>query len=542
MDRDGIVPRVSQAGSTGASDGAPGPARSPVPGATTATGTPVLELSGIVKSFGRTIALRGVDITFRAGEIHALVGENGAGKSTLLSVIAGFVRPDPPSVVRIDGRPIDLAGHTPRSAREAGIAIVPQELAVVEPMTVAENIFLGREPRRGPFLRRTEMRRRATELLARLGTAIDPDTPVERLSVAQLQLVEIAKALSRGGRFLALDEPSAVLAGEELDRLFAVIHGLAADGVAIAYVSHRLDEIFAHCDAYTVLKDGAAVASGRVADIDRAELVRRMVGREVADSFPPREHEVGEVRLRVEDVSVAGKVEGVSFAVRAGEIVGIAGLMGSGRTTLAKALFGAIPVSGGRVAVDTHTGPFPSPRAALRAGLAYLPEDRRREGLATTKPVADNISLLALRSLVRGPLPLVATGAERDLVRTLVERFAIRTTPDGADIAGRLSGGNQQKVVLAKWLEAGPRVLILDEPTRGIDVGTKEEIYRILRGLAAQGLALVVISSELIEVLGLSDRILVMTEGRIAGELPGATATEEDVMRLATGTHHEAVA
>ena len=291
-----------------------------------------------------------------------------------------------------------------------------------------------------------------------------------------------------------------------------------------------------------MLKDGQAVASGRVAEITRPELVRRMVGREVADSFPSREHEVGDVRLRVEGVAVEGKVAGVSFEVRAGEIVGIAGLMGSGRTTLAKALFGAIPLAAGRVTVDGTAGPFASPRAALRAGLAYLPEDRRREGLATAKPVADNISLLALRSLVRGPLPLVSRGAEADLVRTLVERFAIRTAPDGADIAGRLSGGNQQKVVLAKWLEARPRVLILDEPTRGIDVGTKEEIYRLLRALAAEGLALVVISSELIEVLGLSDRILVMADGRLAGELPGATATEEDVMRLATGTHHEAVA
>ncbi|MFN8622644.1 MAG: sugar ABC transporter ATP-binding protein [Chloroflexota bacterium] len=503
---------------------------------------PVLELAGITKAFGRTQALRGVDITFRAGEIHALVGENGAGKSTLLGIIAGFVTADPGSHIRVAGRDVDPASLSPRAAADLGIAIVPQELAVVEPMTVAENIFLGREPRRGPFLRRAEMHRRASALLGRLGAAIDPGTPVERLSVAQLQLVEIAKALSRDSRFLALDEPSAVLAGDELDGLFRVIHGLAAEGVAIAYVSHRLDEIFAHADRYTVLKDGGAVATGLVPEITRPELVRRMVGREVADSFPSREHETGDVRLRVRELSVAGKVDRASFEVRAGEIVGIAGLMGSGRTTLAKAIFGAIPASGGSVEIDTTRGPFRSPRAALAAGLAYLPEDRRREGLATAKPVRDNLTLLALRSLRSGPLPLIGAGAERTLVADLVRRLEIKTDPAGGDLAGRLSGGNQQKVVLGKWLEAKPRVLILDEPTRGIDVGTKEEIYRILRGLAASGLALVVISSELIEVLGLSDRILVMSEGRIAGELPGTTSTEEDVMRLATGTHHEAVA
>jgi rhamnose transport system ATP-binding protein len=496
-------------------------------------GSPVLELAGVVKSYGRTRALRGVDIAFRAGEIHAIVGENGAGKSTLLGIIAGFVTPDPPSIIRIGGTPIDLASHSPRAAQERGIAIVPQELAAVEPMTVAENIFLGSELRRGPFIRRAEMDRRAAALLARLGAAIEPDIPVERLSVAQRQLVEIAKALSRDSRFLALDEPSAVLAGEELDSLFRVIHALADDGVAIAYVSHRLDEIFAHADRYTVLKDGQAVAGGLVRDIDRAELVRRMVGREVGESFPPRNERPGEVRLSVTGLAAGGKVRDVGFTVRAGEIVGIAGLMGSGRTTLAKALFGAIPVHAGSVRVDGVDGPFPSPRAALAAGLAYLPEDRRREGLAVTKPVGENLSLLALRSLLRRPNPVIPVAGERTLVRRLVEQLEIRTAPDGSDVAGRLSGGNQQKVVLGKWLEAGPRVLILDEPTRGIDVGTKEEIYRILRGLAAEGLALVVLSSELIEVLGLSDRIIVMAQGRVTGELPGAGSTEEDVMRLA---------
>jgi ABC-type sugar transport system ATPase subunit len=499
---------------------------------------PFLQLAGITKSYGQTQALRGVDIAFRPGEVHAIVGENGAGKSTLLGILAGFVKPDPPSQVRVSGSQIDLTHHSPRSARDLGLATVPQELEVIEPMTVAENIFLGREPRRGLLLRRGEMQRRAAELLERLGTSIDTNTPVERLSVAQLQLVEIAKALAHDSRFLALDEPSAVLAGEELDLLFQVIHQLADEGVAIAYVSHRLDEIFAHCDRLTVLKDGQVVTGGPVSGFDRHSLVRAMVGREVSDSFPPRLSDTGEVLLRVRDFSVGGKVSGVSFDLRAGEIVGIAGLMGSGRTTLAKALFGAIHAEG-TVETEGHRGPFGSPRDALRAGIAYLPEDRRREGLATSKPVSTNLSLLALRALTSGPLRLVSGAAERSLVRRQIDGLAIKTVQDGSDIAGRLSGGNQQKVVLGKWLEAGPRILILDEPTRGIDVGTKEEIYRLLRELAGEGLAILVISSELIEVLGLSDRILVMTQGHVSGELDGAAATEEDVMRLATAARPE---
>jgi rhamnose transport system ATP-binding protein len=493
-----------------------------------------LALRGITKSFGRTQALKGVDIDFEPGQIRALVGENGAGKSTLLGIIAGFVKPDAPSAAEVNGVAVDFDALSPRGANELGIAIVPQELAVVEPMTVAENIFLGREPRRGPFLDSRTMHRRAAEMLERLGTKIPTDTPVERLSVAQLQLVEIAKALSNDSRFLALDEPSAVLAGEELDRLFRVIHQLADEGVAIAYVSHRLDEIFDHCDSLTVLKDGELVAHQSVAETTRPELVRLMVGREVSDTFPDRASETGEVLLRVTDLSVAGKVKQVSFDIKAGEIVGIAGLMGSGRTTLAKTIFGAIPASEGSVEVAGTQGPFASPRSALAAGLAYLPEDRRREGLATAKPVSTNLSLLALGELSSDRLPLISSGAEQSLVKRQIEQLAIRCSTDGSDLAGRLSGGNQQKVVLGKWLEAKPRVLILDEPTRGIDVGTKEEIYRILRDLAAAGLAILVISSELIEVLGLSDRIVVMSEGRVAGELMGEGSSEEDVMRLAT--------
>jgi ABC-type sugar transport system ATPase subunit len=497
--------------------------------------TQALVLSNASKRFGATQALDGVSVAFAPGEVHALVGENGAGKSTLLGIVSGVVRPDPPSAMEVGGRSVDLARWSPKVAQAAGISIVPQELAVIEPMTVAENIFLGREPRRGPVLDRPGMRRRARELLARLGASFSPDEPVERLSVAQLQLVEIAKALSISSRVVAMDEPSAVLAGDELDGLFRVIHQLADAGVAVIYVSHRLDEVFAHCDRFTVLKDGQVAGFGLVRDVPRAELVRMMVGREIAETFPGRIGTAGRVRLEVSDLSVPGKLEAVSLQARAGEILGIAGLMGSGRTTLAKAIFGAVPATSGTVTVDEARGPFRSPRHALRAGLAYLPEDRHREGLALIKTVRWNVSLLGLGRLLRGVARLISPAAERDLVRRLVSQLSIRTTPSGEDLVGRLSGGNQQKVVLGKWLEAGPKVLILDEPTRGIDVATKEEIYALLRALTQQGLAVVVISSELIEVLGLADRILVLADGRVAGELPGEQATEEAVMRLATG-------
>jgi ABC-type sugar transport system ATPase subunit len=498
--------------------------------------TQALVLANASKRFGATHALDGVSVAFAPGEVHALVGENGAGKSTLLGLVSGLVHPDPPSAMEIDGRAVDLGHWSPKAAQAAGVSLVPQEPAVIEPMTVAENIFLGQEPRRGPVLDRTRMRRRASELLAQLGGSFSPDEPVERLSVAQLQLLEIAKAISISSRVVAMDEPSAVLAGDELDGLFRVIHQLADGGVAVIYVSHRLDEVFVHCDRFTVLKDGQVAGSGRVREVGRADLVRMMVGRELAETFPGRTGTPGRVRLEVTDLSVPGKLEAISLQARDGEILGIAGLMGSGRTTLAKAVFGAVPAASGSVAVDGARGLFRSPRQALRAGVAYLPEDRRREGLAITKTVRWNASLLALGKLLHGAARLIHPGAERDLVRRLVSQLSIRTTPSGKDLVGHLSGGNQQKVVLGKWLEAGPKVLILDEPTRGIDIGTKEEIYGLLRALADQGLAVVVISSELIEVLGLADRILVLAEGRVAGELPGERATEEAVMRLATGS------
>ena len=492
--------------------------------------TPALQLRDVSKRFGATTALDRVSLSCLPGQVCALVGENGAGKSTLLGILAGAHQPDSGEVL-IDGSPIDFRRHSPWGAQRLGIAVVHQEFALIESMSVAENIFLGREPRRGIVIDRQEMNRRAAEILESLGAEFPPSARVERLSVAQAQLVEIAKALAFDSRILALDEPSAVLGGSELDALFSVVRRLTQSGVTVIYVSHRMDEIFDLCDQYVVLKDGLVTGSGRVAETNRGDLIRLMVGREVSDTFPERSTGTGRVRLRVREVAVTGKLAGISLDVREGEIVGLAGLMGSGRTVLAKAIFGQIPVSSGEIEVDGQRGPFKTPAQAVGAGLAYIPEDRKREGLALGQSIRWNATLLALPSLRRA-LGLVSTRLEEDLVARLTDDLDIRLAA-GSQRAGQLSGGNQQKLVMGKWLEIQPKVLIMDEPTRGIDVGSKEQIYRLLRKLADQGLAILAISSELIELLGLCDRILVLSQGRLVGELGASEASEEAIMQLA---------
>ncbi|MGH3440607.1 MAG: sugar ABC transporter ATP-binding protein, partial [Nitriliruptorales bacterium] len=489
--------------------------------------------------FGSVVALDDVSLVAHRGRVHALLGENGAGKSTLLGVLGGSHHPGSGALF-LDGERIDLGAHTPRVARELGVSIVHQELALLPAMSVTENIFLGRElctPRGS--LDRAAMRRRAREVLDRLGARLDVDRPVERLSVAESQLVEIARALTFDTKVVALDEPSAVLAGDELEALFAVVRALRDDGVAVIYVSHRLDEVFEICDDFTVLKDGRVAGSGQVAGITRDDVIRMMVGRDVSETFPGKTAEVGAVALEVSHLSVPGLLHDISFQARAGEILGLAGLIGSGRSTLAKAIFGAVPAVTGRVVVDGQEGPFPDPRQALRAGIAYLPEDRKLEGLALEKSVRWNLSLLVADGL-RGASRLIDERWEREIVADRIDGLDIRTRRDGADLGRQLSGGNQQKVVVGKWLLADPRVLLLDEPTRGIDVGAKEQIYHLLRELADQGLCVVVISSELIEIVGLCDRVLVLCEGHLAGELTAEEASEEAIMRLATPTASKA--
>jgi ABC-type sugar transport system ATPase subunit len=490
-----------------------------------------LELDDITKRYGPSLVLRGVSLAAEGGEVHAIVGENGAGKSTLLKITAGVVAPTS-GTMTLRGTPVPFERLDPDRAQRLGVSVVHQEFSLVRGMTVAENVFLGREPRRVGLLDRRRMIAETAVLLERLGSAISPRAPVETLSVASFQIVEIAKALSIEADVVAMDEPSAVLSGSELEQLFDVVAALKRQGVAVLYVSHRLDEVFRICDRYTVLKDGEVSGTGLITEVDRDDLVKMMVGREVSQVFPIASGPPGSPRLEVHDLHVAGLAAPVSFAVNAREIVGIVGLNGAGRTTLVKGLFGAVPARGDVVIDGVRRDAFARPAEAMEAGLAMLPEDRRVEGLALDKSVRWNASLNILGSLRRGGL--IDEGDEKAFGSEAVERFGIRTQNDASSVTASLSGGNQQKVVLAKWLAAKPKVLVLDEPTRGIDVGSKEQIYALIRELAEDGMAVLVISSELVEILGLSDRVLVMADGRIVGQLGRDEATEHNVLRLIT--------
>jgi rhamnose transport system ATP-binding protein len=488
----------------------------------------VLEMRGISKRYPGVQALRNVDLRVRPGEIHGLVGENGAGKSTLVKVLSGAIVKDAGEIL-IDGVPVSI--QSPQDARAHGIGIVYQEFSLVPALTVAENILLGRFPNRAGFLDRRAAERESRLHLAELGVAIDTSRKASKLSVAQQQLVEIAKTLAMRPRLLVLDEPSAVLGGDDLERLFAVLSRLRERGISIIYISHRLDEVFQLCDTVTVMRDGAVVDALPVSRLDHAGLVRRMVGRDLEGALIDHFGDPGEDLLHVDGLRRDGVLEPISFGVRRGEIVGLAGLRGAGRTELARCIFGADPRHGGTVTVAGAVIPPASPGAAIKAGIGFVTEDRKREGLILNLSVRENITLAGLKRLAR--FLFVQRGAERSRVRDLTGQLHVRAVST-AVAAGTLSGGNQQKVVLAKWLHTDAQVLILDEPTRGIDVGAKREIYRLMREIADRGAAVLMISSELPEVIGVCDRILVMHEGRLAGELPAA-ASEEQIMTLATG-------
>ena len=496
---------------------------------------PVVALRGISKSFGAASALRDAGIELFAGEAHALVGENGAGKSTLIKVLAGVHRPDAGTVV-VDGEQVEFG--TPAQARDAGIATIYQEPTLFPDLTVAENIVVGRQPRgRFGMIDRAAMNRRAAALFARLGVPLGPDRPARGLSIADQQLVEIAKAISLDARVLIMDEPTAALSGVEVERLFGVVRGLLDEGVAVLFISHRFAEIEALCRRVTVMRDGAHVSTDLMADVTIDRIVRRMVGRELGALFPKQEVEPGDVVLDVAGLGRAGVFRDVSFRVRAGEIVALAGLVGSGRSDVVEAVFGVAARDAGTVTVAGRSLPAGDPRAAMRAGVALVPEDRRQQGLLLDLSILRNVTLTRRHGLAR--FGFLTGGAERreaaEWTGRLRTRYGRLTDP-----AGTLSGGNQQKVVLAKWLATGPRLLIVDEPTRGIDIGTKAEVHRLMSALAADGVAVLMVSSELPEVLGMADRVLVMREGRLAGDLSRAEATEESVMFLATG--QEAVA
>ncbi|WP_405591504.1 sugar ABC transporter ATP-binding protein [Streptomyces sp. NBC_01190] len=492
--------------------------------------TPVLALEGVSKSFGAVRALRDVSLELYAGEAHALAGENGAGKSTLIKALAGVHRPDS-GTVRLDGAPVVF--HGPADARDAGVAVIYQEPALFPDLSVAENIFVGRQPRRS--LGRVDhkaVRRATAGLFQRLGVDLDPDRPARGLSIADQQLVEIAKALSFDARVLIMDEPTAALTGNEVARLFGVVGALREGGAAVLFISHRLEEVFALCQRVTTLRDGTRIASEPVDGLTEDDLVRRMVGRDLDELYPKQDTRLGDVALSVRRLTREGVFTDISFEVRRGEIVGLAGLVGAGRSEVARAVFGVDRWDAGQVEVAGRPLKSGAPSLAMAAGLALVPEDRREQGLVMEMSVARNINLTGLRTTSRAGLMI--RGAERDRAVDWAVRLQVKYARL-ADAVGTLSGGNQQKVVLAKWLATGPRVLIVDEPTRGIDVGTKAEVHRLLSQLAADGLAVLMISSDLPEILGMADRVLVMREGRLTAEIPRADATEESVMAAATG-------
>ena len=501
---------------------------------------PLVALERIGKSFPGVRALDDVTLDVRAGECHALVGENGAGKSTLLKILGGAIPwPHYEGTLHVGGRERRFAGV--RDAEAAGITVVHQELSVVGPLSAADNIALGHEPHRAGVITREAVRSRASELLASLRVAIDVDAPVERLGVGQQQFVEIAKALGRDARVLVLDEPTAALTDGDADVLLERLRELKARGLGIVYVSHRLDEVFRVADRITVLRDGRTVHTRAADRFDERSLVAAMVGRTVETLFPPAGRPPGDVRLAVRHLSVADPagrgrrlIDDASFEVRRGEVLGIAGLMGAGRTTLLASLFGAPPgAARGEVEIDGMSVDLRSPRDAIRHGVALLTEDRKRLGLLLDESVAVNVTLASLKDLARGPR--LDTGAERVAADESIQALGIRAV--SGDVPVRtLSGGNQQKVLVARWLRTRPRVLLLDEPTRGVDVGARQEIYALVDRLAREGLAVVLVSSDLTELLGLADRVVVLRAGRMVGEFPRAAASPEAVMAAATGT------
>jgi len=491
----------------------------------------LLELTGISKAFAGIQALRQVSFDLRAGEVHALVGENGAGKSTLIKMITGAHLPDE-GTIKVMGQPV--GSLDPVRARALGIAAIYQQPALFPDLTVAENIAIGLEPVGGwRRVRWTRRRRRARELLAKIGAAIDPETEVRALSMPEQQLVEIARALGADARILIMDEPTASLSDKEVDRLFRVIAELKSHGVGVIYISHRLEELPQIADRVTALRDGVLVGTRQMNDVSRADLIRMMVGRELSAVFPKTFVEPGDLVLELEEVGChSAGVRGINMNVRAGEIVGLAGLVGAGRTELARVLFGLTPAQTGKVRLRGRPVMIDSPTRAAALGIAYVPEDRRRHGVILDMTTAANITLAILRSASR--FGFLDFRQESATAGRFVHQLGIKT-PSLETRVSNLSGGNQQKVALARWLATEPGVLILDEPTQGIDVGAKAEIHRLMGELAQRGLAILMISSELPEVLGMSDRIAVMRAGTLAGVLTRAEATQEGVLALALG-------
>lgn len=492
--------------------------------------TPLLMMKGITKTFPGVKALQDVELTLLAGEVHFLLGENGAGKSTIMKVLSGVYHKDS-GEIWIEGSLADI--NSPRTAAAHGIGIIHQEMNLVPELTVWENIYLGREiTDLFGFVKAGIMKEQTRMLLGKLGSDIDPEEAVSSLSIGEQQMVEIAKALSYETKILIMDEPTAALTDRETEKLFQIIRQLAASGVGIVYISHRMEELFALSNRTTVLRDGTYVGTIETKDATFNDLIKMMVGRDMTTRFPKQVTSLGPEVLRVEGLSRQGELENISFSVRSGEIVGMAGLMGSGRTEVGRAIFGADLLEKGEIFIAGEKCIIHSPADAIRAGIGFITEDRKHQGLVLGMSVGENVSLASLAQFCANGF--INDDKEEEMITENIKKLKIRT-PGAAQLVKNLSGGNQQKVVIAKWLATNPKVLIMDEPTRGVDVGAKAEIYHIMNMLTAAGVGIVMISSELPEVLGMSDRVLVMHRGRLVAQMSVNEATQENIMSYAAG-------
>ncbi|MDR7239526.1 sugar ABC transporter ATP-binding protein [Neobacillus drentensis] len=496
--------------------------------------TPVIEMKGISKAFSGNRVLDQVDFQLLRGEIHALMGENGAGKSTLIKILTGIYERDAGRVF-IKGNEVHF--KNPKEAEQMGIAVIHQELNIIPYLTVYENMFLGKELTVGRFgiTRDKEMKKKTKEYLDRLGIEIDPNTEAGNLSVGQQQMIEIARAVAANTEVLIMDEPTAALTDREIEALFKVIASLKKQGVGIVYISHRMEEIFQICDRISVLRDGQFIDSKEVAKTNFDEIVKLMVGRQLGERFPERNTKIGQERFKVENLTSKGSFENINFSVHQGEIVGVAGLMGAGRSEIMQAIFGYRSLDGGKMFIDGKEVTIKSPYAAIKAGIAFVTEDRKSQGLILDLSVRENLSITTLDKISNKSL--ISTKTEVSLVDEMIEKLHVKTS--GREISVKsLSGGNQQKIVIGKWLGIDPKILILDEPTRGVDVGAKKEIYQLMNDLTKQGVSIIMVSSELPEILGMSDRVLVIHEGKLANVLNKSEATQENIMQSATGGNH----
>jgi len=489
----------------------------------------ILRMNGIIKRFPGVLALSDVSFDLKRSEVHVLIGENGAGKSTLMKILAGLYRKDG-GTIKLHGKELDCS--SPREAIKNGVAMIHQELTPIPDLSVAENIFIGREPLHFGLIDKKKMIVQTRDLLSGLDSDIDPKLPMRKLSVAEMQMVEISKALSYNPQVIIMDEPTSALTEDEVDKLFSTIGKLKERGTGIVYISHKLDEIFRIGDRITVLRDGVKVATQNIQDMSRDELISLMVGREIKDVFPKRAVPIGDVVLSVEDLGIKNVFKDISFSVHAGEIFGIAGLMGAGRTEVVETIAGLRKADTGTIRVNNKTISISSPRDSIRNGISLVSEDRKRIGLNLKGSVKENMTILKLKNISR--FGIIQKRKEFKLVDDQISMLNIKT-PDRNRKTMFLSGGNQQKVVIAKWLLNEPKILILDEPTRGIDVGAKSEIHKLIVDFAEKGMAVIMVSSELPEVMGMADRVLVMHEGEALGCLGREVLSQESIMHLATG-------